>query len=113
MMNYVEFRKTYSWMLKHYPDTSALYGINNAGTITIEHQERATLGGRWKQSEGTTTDKIDGTYYCNAVDAIPFFRNLGGKEQITRAYTKYGYIPVKIVSTSPDGLQRTIRTFKF
>lgn len=42
-------------------------------------------------------------------DTIKFFRHLGGTEKVTR---KNGKV-TKIISTSPSGELRTIRTFKF
>jgi translation initiation factor 2B subunit (eIF-2B alpha/beta/delta family) len=46
-------------------------------------------------------------------DTIKFFKRLGGKESVTRLYTSAGYVVTKIVSTSPDGENRTIREYKF
>jgi hypothetical protein len=45
-------------------------------------------------------------------ETIKWFRRLGGKENVTRAYTALGYVPIKIVSTSPNGFDRTIREYK-
>ena len=42
-------------------------------------------------------------------ETIKFFEGLGGTERVTR---KCGRV-VKLVSTSPSGELRTIRTFKF
>lgn len=42
-------------------------------------------------------------------ETIKFFRHLGGTEKVIR---KNGKV-VKIISTSPSGDLRTIRTFKF
>ena len=42
-------------------------------------------------------------------ETIKFFRGLGGTEKVTR---KQGRV-TKLVSTSPSGDSRTIRTFKF
>ena len=42
-------------------------------------------------------------------ETIKFFRGLGGTERVTR---KGGRV-VKLVSTSPSGELRTVRTFKF
>ena len=49
----------------------------------------------------------------NIIDASPFFKNLGGKESIEKCATRYGYIPCKVVSTSPDGMKRTVRKMTF
>ena len=50
---------------------------------------------------------------ATAVDTIRFFKRLGGKEKIERAYTSRGYNVVKLTSTSPDGQMRTIREYNF
>ena len=42
-------------------------------------------------------------------EAIKYFRGLGGTEKVTR---KQGRV-TKLVSTSPSGDSRTIRTFEF
>ena len=42
-------------------------------------------------------------------ETIKFFRNLGGTEKVTR---RQGRV-TKLVSTSPSGDSRTIRTFEF
>lgn len=57
--------------------------------------------------EKTITEEI----YNNMTskETIKFFRHLGGTEKVTR---KNGKV-TKIISTSPSGELRTIRTFKF
>ena len=94
-MTYSEFKKSYSVTLKHYPDTSALFEVENAGKCKI------------------TTEEMTFNYYFNILESIPFFRNLGGYERVTNAYTKHGYIPVKLISISPDGNTRITREFIF
>ena len=47
------------------------------------------------------------------IDTIAWFRRLGGSETATKAYTSQGYKTVKLVSTSPDKQNKTIREFKF
>ena len=44
---------------------------------------------------------------------MKFFRSLGGSESATWAYTEAGYKVVKLVSTSPNKQQKTIREFTF
>ena len=62
-----------------------------------------------------TIDKVTKTIneekYNNMTskESIKFFRNLGGTEKVTR---KGGRV-TKLVSTSPSGELRTIRTFEF
>ena len=57
------------------------------------------------------TKTIDEERYNNMTskETIEYFRNLGGTEKATR---KGGRV-TRLVSTSPSGELRTIRTFKF
>lgn len=79
--------------------------------MKIETQEKQ--GSRWITTE-TETKTILKSFYNNLVDekAIRFFRNLGGIETVQRDYTKMGYLPVRILSTSPNRETRIIRTFE-
>ena len=111
-MNYNEFKNTYKFMVKNYPDTTTFYRDDNfiIGTITIERFKK--VGKKWVIAE-TTTETADNIYYCNVVGAIPFFRGLGGYEGVDKKYTKYGFIPYKINSINPNKTEKTIRTFNF
>jgi len=46
-------------------------------------------------------------------ETIRFFKRLGGSESLTRAYTSRGYNVIKVVSTSPDKENKTVREFEF
>lgn len=107
-MTYEEMKKEYKFTLKNYPAVSAVFEAKNIICTTIREIKN---GSRWT-AENTTSETVNGEYYFNCLESIPFFRNLGS-ERITRACTKYGYIPVKLVSTSPNGTERTIREFTF
>ena len=63
-----------------------------------------------KASEVLTRQQYDN---CTNYETIAFFRRIGGSETVTRNYTTFGYVPTKIVSTSPDKQKRTIREFTF
>lgn len=80
--------------------------------MTLTTQEKN--GTRW-ETVGTETKEISREFYRNATDekAIKFFRRLGGIETIQKNYTKWGFLPVRILSTSPDRQQRIIREFDF
>lgn len=108
-MTYEELRNNYKWSLKHFPDISSLFSVDKI-TLIETREKRAKSG--WKKTEEEEKN-ITFECYLNIVDSIPFFRNLGGSETVTKSYTKYGLIPVKIISTSPCKNDRTIRTFKF
>lgn len=108
-MTYAEFKKTYSYALKHYPSISSIE-LDAPVTVTVTKQEK--IGRRWVTST-EQTENFTGENYLNTVEAIPFFKNLGGSEKVSKAYTKYGLIPTEIVSTSSDKSERTIRKFLF
>ena len=110
-MNYKEFKNTYSFMVKKYPDITSIYGVEINATCIIENYVKS--GKKWILSDTKQDNNISSEYYFNVVNAIPFFRNLGGKELISCKYTKYGYIPYQINSINPDKTKKTIRTFIF
>lgn len=62
-----------------------------------------------------TIESIDLNQYNRITneDTLKFFRRLGGSETATKGYTSEGYKIVKLISTSPDKQNRTIREFKF
>ena len=60
-------------------------------------------------AEVTKTITEEKYYNMTSKEALNFFRNLGGTEKVTR---KSGRI-TKLVSTSPSGELRKIRTFTF
>lgn len=112
-MNYNEMRTNHGWMLKQYPGIGNLAGLDDETTIgklTTEHYEK--VGSRWKLVK---TDREDFTVrnYVYSVDAIPFFRNLGGRETVTMGYSVMGYLPIEISSISPDKRQKVKRTYRF
>lgn len=116
-MSYASFCTTYAWMLKNYPGTDRVYRAGGfytepIGTVTELRYERSSSRGRWRLVK-SSTEPLTGAYYSNSVDAIPFFRRLGGREHVSLGYTKLAYLPIEIVSTSPDKLQKTIRSFDF
>lgn len=79
--------------------------------LTTETQEKQ--GSRWITTE-TETKTISKSFYNNMTDekTIRFFRNLGGIETVQRNYTKMGYLPVRILSTSPNRETRSIYNFE-
>ena len=46
------------------------------------------------------------------ISSIPFFRDLGGSERVTKGYTVAGYIPVELSSISPNRETKIVRSFK-
>lgn len=55
--------------------------------------------------------EIDFKEYYNIIASTNFFKSLGGKESITKGYTVAGYLPTRLISTSPDGGTKIERIF--
>lgn len=110
-MTYNEFKNNYKWIIKNAPDVTGLYGIDDK-IVTITETRYTKRGGRWIETE-TKTNQVTPEYYLNGVDAVPFFRNLGGFERLNKAYTKYGLIPVESISINPDRTIKVVRRYVF
>ena len=114
-MTYTEFKKTYKWTVKEFPDITQLFRDDLGQTIgTCETIRFTKVGKKWIETEKRTAE-MDIENYFNIVDAVPFFRRLSGVqgEKVTKSYTKYGLIPVEISSLSPDRSEKVIRRFSF
>lgn len=112
-MTYKEFKSTYKWLVKHYPETTNLYSETLDEIIGTAKTERfKKFGSRWVKTEEKTS-AITAEYYCNTIDAVWFFRNLGGSERVTMNYTKKGYLPIKVNSINPSRDEKTVITFCF
>ena len=113
MIELKDFKEQYSYACKKYPDIKKdifLSFDKNIGTCTTTKYELQNK--EWVQVS-SITENITGEFYANTVDAIPFFENLGGVEDVETARTRYGVLPVKIASISPMGDQKIIRSFYF
>lgn len=112
-MTYAEFYKTYKWARENYPGVGNL-PLGNEDQVIGKMTERRyhKSGSRWVLDCETEKRDFSTRYYLNCVDAVPFFRGLGGSERVEQAYTVLGYLPVKISSVSPDRKTRTVREFQ-
>ena len=112
-MTYSEFRKTYAWTLKNYFGTYELYRENMDGHLigkcNIQHFKKR--GNKWIKVFDETRDTTP-AFYFNTIDAIPFFRGLGGYERVYCGYCVRGYVPLEVTSINPDKTEKTVRTFK-
>ena len=81
--------------------------------MTKSEFSKTDSGKSWR-SKADSIEKsiIDFENYYNIIDAIPFFKNLGGTEKVTKGYTVVGYIPTTLISTSPNKLTKVIREFR-
>lgn len=111
-MTYQEIKNTYRWTMKHYPGAESMTTPHRLDeTIgTVATTRYAKQGSRWVETSAETED-LTPRFYLNSIDAVPFFRGLGGKERVTCGYTYRGYMPIEVLSTSPDGQQRIRREF--
>lgn len=56
-----------------------------------------------------TVEEITTEEYDNIFSSINFFKSLGGIERTYKSYTLAGYIPTKLVSTSPNKEIKIVR----
>lgn len=110
-MPYIEFCKKFHHTLKRYPGMECTYNPHYAYEVTTTKYYK--IGSKWhEKTEEKTVETVPGNYYMNMIDAIPFFRNLGGSERVQMGYTLAGYIPTQLSSISPDGKEKVLRKFK-
>ena len=99
-----------------------MYGLNESTlrglkqykiTLTTKKYERTSSGKSWKKNPVESNESIiNSENFKNIISSIPFFRNLGGSERVTKGYTIAGYIPVELSSISPDKAIKIVRKFK-
>lgn len=107
--SYKELKETYSWSFKNYPDVSSVIGYHNIG---YEQTTYTKQGSKWVEGE-KESNNVDWEFYLNTIDAVPFFKNMGGKEKLDVKYTKVGKVPFQVTSINPDGTEKIVRTFDF
>ena len=82
-------------------------------TLTTERYERTSSGKSWKKNPVETNEEvISAKKFELIISSIPFFRDLGGSERVTKGYTIAGYIPVELSSISPSRETKIVRSFK-
>ena len=93
---------------------STLKGLEQYRIILItERYERTSSGKSWKKNPVEINKSIiNSENLKNIISSIPFFRNLGGSERVTKGYTIAGFIPVELSSISPDKETKIVRKFK-
>ena len=107
--SFKELKETYSWAFKQYPDVSSVIGYKNIGFEQINYTKQ---GSKWVEDE-KESGNVDWEFYLNTIDAVPFFKNMGGKEKLDVKYTKVGKVPFQVTSINPDGTEKIVRTFNF
>ena len=99
-----------------------MYGLNESTlrgleqykiTLITKKYERTSSGKSWKKNPVETNEEvISPKKFELIISSIPFFRDLGGSERVTKGYTVAGYIPVELSSISPSRETKIVRSFK-
>lgn len=74
--------------------------------MTIYKETYTLIDGEWYLEENREMESAKWKYI---VDSTPFFMALGGTEEYSHSTLDSGFVE-KIISTSPDGLSRSIWT---
>ena len=93
---------------------STLRGLENYKiTLITKKYERTSSGKSWRKNPVETDEEvISPKKFELIISSIPFFRDLGGSERVTKGYTIAGYIPVELSSISPNRETKIVRSFK-
>ena len=93
---------------------SVVRGLENYKiTLITKRYERTSSGKSWKKNPVETDEEvISPKKFELIISSIPFFRDLGGSERVTKGYTIAGYIPVELSSISPSRETKIVRSFK-
>ena len=99
-----------------------MYGLNESTlrgleqykiTLITKRYEKTSSGKSWKKNPVETSEEvISPKKFELIISSIPFFRDLGGSERVTKGYTVAGYIPVELSSISPSRETKIVRSFK-
>lgn len=109
-MNYKEFSTAYKKTLHRYPGMECTFNADTKYELTQVQYEKIDGSNKWIEVD-RKSKIITGQHYMNIIDAIDFFRNLGGRETVSMGYTYVGYIPVELKSINPDITVKVVRTF--
>ena len=93
---------------------SVVEGLKQYKIILITKKyERTSSGKNWKKNPIEINEEvISPKKFELIISSIPFFRDLGGSERVTKGYTVAGYIPVELSSISPSRETKIVRSFK-
>ena len=83
------------------------------GIIKIQKFKRDALKKHWG-IESESIQLITLQYVENCEHDSPFFKNtLNCNESICKVHTAHGFLPIELVTVSPDKLSKTVRTFTY
>ena len=81
---------------------------------TVYEKTKNGTGKTWSKKP-VKVEKIEVTeeYYKNIFDpeALKFMRSLGGFERVIKGYNCEGYVPIELISISPDRATKIVRHF--
>ena len=81
--------------------------------IKIQKFKRDALKKHWK-IESESIELITLQYVANCEQDSPFFKNtLNCNETICKGHTAHGFLPIELLTVSPDRLNKTVRTFTY
>ena len=82
-------------------------------TLITKKYEKTSSGKSWRKNPVETNEEvITPKKFELIISSLPFFRDLGGSERVTKGYTIAGYIPVEVSSISPSRETKIVRSFK-
>ena len=85
--------------------------MKHIGIIKIQKFKRDALKKHWK-IESESIELITLQYVANCEHDAPFFKNtLNCNETLSKGHTAHGFLPIELVTVSPDKLNKTVRTF--
>ena len=109
-MTYYEFLEC-TYVKKHFYNLGSL--TDKDINITMTEKTYTRHGNKWI-IDSINKEKYTVKNYIYTLDAIPFFRSLGGFEKVEKhAVCPYGYIPDVLTSINPDRTEKIVREFTF
>ena len=111
-MTWKEFFSKYPYTVNNYPDTGYLNTDTKVRIRMVKTEQTKKGYSKW-HTISVFEEDVPISYYLNAIETVPYSKDKGGKERVELKYTKYGRLPSRICSITPDKLSRTIREFEF
>ena len=111
-MTWKEFYSKYPYTVNNYPDTGYLNTDSKVHIRMVKTKQTKNGYTKW-HTISVYEEEVPASYYLNTIEAVPWFKSIGGKERVELKYTKYGRLPFRICSINPDKVTRTVREFEF
>lgn len=82
--------------------------------ITEFKEKQVKSGKTWKTEEVETSFVTEREHQlATSKQTRRFFKRLGGKEYTSKSYTPAGFVITRMISTSPSGIERIVRSYSF